>query len=333
MRNIENRTTDSTRIMDLISRRVFVGSFNALIFGIVTQETKSASGSITRRLMATFEYNIRILPLPHNGVFMRLLLSACLLYSFSLATFSQETKPTPPKEDFDAKSEPEDLILQTIDAEALLAPYREAAEKKWEKEIAKLEALDQSEIQHSDAILVLGSSSVRRWDTIKRDLSPYQPIQRGYGGAKFTDMAVFAERLISPHEFRAMVMFIGNGVVGKDDDHTPEQIEELARYIVSVAHQRQPEAPVLLVEITPCERRFTAWPKIRIINAVLREVALSTPHTYFVPTASLYLTPEGTPRPELFVEDKLHLNEEGYRQWSHLIRRRLDETLRLMAGN
>ena len=262
---------------------------------------------------------------------MRLLFSACVFIFLTTVAIAQETKS--PADNSDSQSEAETAIQPAVDADTLLSPYRDAAVKKWEKEIAKLEALDQSETYDPDSILVIGSSSVRRWDTIHRDLSPYKPIQRGYGGAKFTDMGVFAKRLISPHQFRAMVMFIGNGVVGKDDDHTPEQIGELARYIVSVAHECQPGAPVLLIEITPCEKRFAAWPKIRKVNAVLREVALSTPHTYFVPTASLYLTPEGTPRPELFVEDKLHLNEDGYRQWSHLIRRRLDETFRLMAGN
>jgi lysophospholipase L1-like esterase len=37
------------------------------------------------------------------------------------------------------------------------------------------------------------------------------------------------------------------------------------------------------------------------------------------------------PRPELFVEDKLHLSELGYELWASLIRRRLDEVLRARA--
>lgn len=218
------------------------------------------------------------------------------------------------------------LSLSAQDSD-LLAPYREAAQKKWGKAMEDFDTLNKAEQDPDNAVLFIGSSSIRRWETMKTDMAPYPTIRRGYGGAKFTDMAVFADRVVSPHQYRALVMFVGNGVVGQPTDHTPDQIEALARHIVSVSRQHQPGAPVLLIEITPCESRFAAWPKIRAVNARLREVALSTPHTYFIPTASHYLTPDGTPRPELFVGDRLHLSESGYKLWSSLIRRRLDEVL------
>ena len=179
----------------------------------------------------------------------------------------------------------------------------------------EIDARNKSETDPSDAILFIGSSSIRRWESLPVDLSPYRTIRRGYGGAKFTDMAVFVDRLVKPHQYRALVMFVGNGVTGKPEDHTPDQIESLARYIVGVSRAHQPDAPVLLIEITPCSKRFDAWEKIRAVNARLREVALSTPHTYFIPTASHFLTPAGTPRDELFVDDQLHLNQAGYQIW------------------
>ena len=212
-----------------------------------------------------------------------------------------------------------------------LAAYRKAATERWEKDIAAFDELNDSEEARPDSILFIGSSSIRRWTTIATDMAPFQTIRRGYGGAKFTDMAVFAERIISPHRFRGIVMFVGNGVVGKPEDHTPEQIEELARYIVNVAHKHSPGTPFFLIEITPCERRFEAWPKIRAVNAKLREVALSTADTYFISTASHYLNRDGTPRPELFVDDKLHLNADGYQLWATLIRHRLNDVLHQRA--
>lgn len=213
----------------------------------------------------------------------------------------------------------------------LLSLYREVAEKKWSKAIDEFDAQNQAETHATDSILFIGSSSIRRWLTMDTDMAPYSTIRRGYGGAKFTDMAVYAERVITPHKFRAVVMFVGNGVVGEPGDHTPDQIEALARHIVGVAHGHAPGSPVCLIEITPCEKRFDAWKKIRAVNARLREIALTTPDTYFIPTASHYLKPDGTPRPELFVGDKLHLSESGYTLWATLIRRRLDDVLQATA--
>ncbi|MCR9197859.1 MAG: GDSL-type esterase/lipase family protein [Planctomycetaceae bacterium] len=212
-------------------------------------------------------------------------------------------------------------------AEKLLQPYVEAATKRWAKDVEAFDAQNRSEPDPDNGILFIGSSSIRRWDSIAADMAPFPTIRRGYGGAKYTDMAVFAERIVQPHRYRALVMFVGNGVVGEPTDHSPELIERLTRHIVRVSQKHQPEAPVFLIEITPCERRFDAWRKIRQVNARLREVALSTPSTYFIPTASHYLKPDGTPRPELFVDDRLHLNADGYQLWSRLIKRRLNDVL------
>ena len=226
-----------------------------------------------------------------------------------------------------------DLVAQdsVSSGDDLLAPYREAATKRWSKEIDAFDVQNESEPDSQDAILFIGSSSIRRWETMATDMAPYRTIRRGYGGAKFTDMGVFVDRIVTPHQYRALVMFVGNGVTGKPKDHTPDQIEELARYIVGVSQKHQTDAPVFLIEITPCEKRFDAWPKIRQVNARLREIALSTPNTYFIPTASHYLKADGTPRAELFVSDRLHLNERGYELWSSLIRRRLDDVFRANA--
>ena len=212
-----------------------------------------------------------------------------------------------------------------------LEQYRSAAIEKWEESITKLEQRDAAEVDPADGILFLGSSSIRRWDDIAIDMAPYRPIQRGYGGAKYGDVAVFAERLIRPHQYRALVIFVANDVSGKADDRSPRQVGECVRHVMQVSRQHQPHAPVLLIEVTPTEKRWAVWDKIRQVNARLREIALSTPDTYFIATASHFLRPDGTPRSELFVEDKLHLNQAGYDVWSSLIRRRLDEVFRWMA--
>lgn len=209
---------------------------------------------------------------------------------------------------------------------SFLARYRKKAIDKWEKDIKKLEARDAAESDPEDAIMFIGSSSIRRWSDIATDMAPFRTIERGYGGAKYSDVAIFAKRLLHPHEYRALAIFVGNDVQGKPEDHTPDQVEELVRYIVSVSNSHQADAPVFLIEVTPTSKRYSAWPAIRKVNARLREIALSTPNTHFIATAEHYLDPEGKPRDELFVGDRLHLNEAGYDQWANLIRRSISET-------
>lgn len=218
---------------------------------------------------------------------------------------------------------------QPTESSSVLEPYREAAIEKWEQAILQLEKKDATEAHSDSSVLFIGSSSIRLWKTIVEDIAPYHPIQRGYGGARFSDVAVYAERLIQPHQYRALVVFVANDIQGKDTDHTVDEVASLVRHIMDVSRQHQPKAPILFIEITPTASRFAAWPEIRRLNARLRDIALATPHTYFIPTAQHYLHPDATPRDELFVDDKLHLNREGYSIWANLVRRRLDEVLRL----
>ncbi len=208
---------------------------------------------------------------------------------------------------------------------------RSEAIKKWETEIVSLEKLDATQSHRSGEILLIGSSSIRLWKNIDVDMAPYPVIRRGYGGAKYSDLAVFCERLVHPHHYRALVVFVANDISGDPDDHTPEQVERWIRHIIDVSQRHQPEAPVLLIEVTPTNKRLEHWPRIRELNARIREIALSTPMVFFVNTAEHFLDPAGKPRAEYFVEDKLHLNDAGYGVWSDLIRRHLDEVFRLLS--
>lgn len=210
---------------------------------------------------------------------------------------------------------------------AEVQPYVAAAKEKWEGSIAKWEAVDRSTEDPQDAILLIGSSSIRRWDTAAEDLAPYPVIGRGYGGARFTDLVVFAERLIRPHEFKAVVIFVANDITGGDNDRPQDIVEACVKHVVKVAQDHAPAAPVVLIEITPTSSRRKGWGKVRKLNSWLREYSLTTPNVSFVSTAEWYLDSNDEVRDELFVKDKLHLNERGYEIWGKLIKRELDRVL------
>ncbi|MEC7246631.1 MAG: hypothetical protein VXV80_00040, partial [Bacteroidota bacterium] len=60
--------------------------------------------------------------------------------------------------------------------------------KEFENEIANLEALDIDQIAGQNELLFIGSSSIRMWDNIKEDMSPFKSVKRGYGGAHYYDL-------------------------------------------------------------------------------------------------------------------------------------------------
>ncbi len=213
-----------------------------------------------------------------------------------------------------------------------LAKYRDQATQKWESEIAKLEQRDRTEVDPKDPILFIGSSSIRLWKTLADDMAPRTVINRGYGGAKFSDLAVFVDRIINAHKFKALVIFVANDIVGKEDDKSPEEVVRLFKYIVGQVRETHTTEPIFLIAITPTPSRFKAWPEIQKANAALKKTCDADPSLHFIATEKQYLDPEGEPIPAYFVKDMLHQNEEGYKLWSSIVRESIDKVLKSTAA-
>ncbi len=141
----------------------------------------------------------------------------------------------------------------------------------WEKDIRRFEHLDSVEKYPANAVLFAGSSSIRLWSTLARDMAPYPVIQRGYGGAKLSDFSVFAGRIIYPHPCRAIVLFIANDITGSEADKTPEEVRDLFLNVLSTIRQKFPETPVFWIAITPTTLRWKAWPQIEKANMLIQK--------------------------------------------------------------
>jgi hypothetical protein len=220
------------------------------------------------------------------------------------------------------------ITLLLIVSCAPLSKYNELPEvKAWESDIEKFEQLDISKSYPSDAILFVGSSSIRLWTTIGKDMLPYNVIQRGYGGAKLSDFVVYAGRIIYPHPCQAIVIFIGNDISGNDDDKSPLEVSQLFKKSLFIIHKKFADIPVFWISITPTPARWHVWPEIKEANEMIKEICGKHNNTYFIDTEKYFLNSSGLPKSELFVTDKLHLNPDGYAIWSRIIKNELNKVL------
>jgi hypothetical protein len=221
------------------------------------------------------------------------------------------------------------IVLLLLISCTPLQTYRSSPEvKAWEPEIEKFEQLDNSKSYPDDAILFAGSSSIRLWSTINRDMRPYDVIQRGYGGAKLSDFVVYADRIIYPHPCKAIVIFIANDISGDQSDKSPLEVSKLFRQTLYVIRRNFRETPVFWISITPTPARWHVWPEIKEANEMIKEICQNHRFTYYINTEPAFLSSSGLPRNELFVEDRLHLNDQGYAIWSRIIKDNLDKVLK-----
>jgi hypothetical protein len=206
--------------------------------------------------------------------------------------------------------------------------YRDLPEVlAWENDIREFEQLDKSVKYSPEAIMVAGSSSIKLWATLETDMYPYPVIQRGYGGARLSDFAVYADRIFAPHPCRAIVIFIANDITGGDSDKSPREVAELFRYLVKIIRKTHPDTPVFWIAVTPTAARWSVWDKIQEVNTRISDICDDDDNTWFIRTDFAFLDANGKPRTELFIEDKLHLNRQGYAVWTEIVTKELEKVI------
>jgi hypothetical protein len=220
------------------------------------------------------------------------------------------------------------IILLALVACTSLLKYSKLPEvMAWESDIEKFEQLDILKSYPSDAVMFAGSSSIRLWSTIGKDMLPYNVIQRGYGGAKLSDFAVYADRIIYPHPCQAIVIFIANDIAGNDTDKSPLEVSQLFKKTLNIIRRKFRTTPVFWISITPTPARWHVWPEIKEANEMIKDICLIRQNTYYIDTEKYFLTPSGLPNSELFGDDRLHLNANGYAIWSGIIKNELNKVL------
>ena len=191
---------------------------------------------------------------------------------------------------------------------------------RWEEEIAALEAQDKAEAPPENALVFVGSSSIRRWDSLKEDMAPMPVIQRGFGGSKLGDAIYYIDRIITPYAPRAVVIFSGSNDIAGDNPKSAEAVFALYKEFVSEVHKRLPGTPIYFIAISPTGARWEHRQIVADTNALVESYSAAHDNLVYIDTASALLDENGESREELFVEDKLHLNADGYAVWTSIIR-------------
>ncbi|ADB36101.1 Esterase/lipase-like protein [Spirosoma linguale DSM 74] len=194
---------------------------------------------------------------------------------------------------------------------------------KWSTEVQQLTHLDSTTKDPQNAILFSGSSYIRRWTTIARDLAPIPIIHRGYGGAKLNDFAYYISRIVKAHRLKAAVFYVGNDIVGVLVDKTPLQVLNLVKNVTRQVQAIHPDLPIFWIQVSPNPKRWPVWDQTSAANELIRQYCEQTPNLHFIETAYTFLGPDGKPIPSLYDADTLHLNEAGYKRWAVIIKKSL----------
>jgi len=191
---------------------------------------------------------------------------------------------------------------------------------RFEPDVLAFEAWDRQNSPPRDAVLLVGSSSIRMWPTAE-SFPELSVINRGFGGSHASDVNHFAERIVLKYEPRTIVFYAGDNDVA--DGKSPEQVAGDFQRFVDIVRAKLPNAEIIYLPIKPSLARWRLWPRMQETNALVAEFIRGKRRLAYVDTATPMLGPHGQPRPELFLEDGLHMNAAGYQIWSDRLRAKL----------
>ena len=160
-------------------------------------------------------------------------------------------------------------------------------------EIRQFEFLDKTVQYPDDAILFIGSSSIRLWSTLEQDMNPFSVIQRGYGGAHFRDIIFYTDRILANHNPEMIVCFVANDIKGVPEDENPKKVLRLIKYFIKQVREQYPTTPLAFIEITPTSSRWKQWNDIEEVNRLVKELCERKEGLYFVSTAESFLGDDG----------------------------------------
>lgn len=219
------------------------------------------------------------------------------------------------------------LLLAALVAAAPAAPAPAAADAPartlpFEKEILAYEAADRTNPPPRGAILFIGSSSIRLWKTLAADFPRHAVINRGFGGSQIADSVRYTPRLVLPHRPRLVVLYAGGNDINAGK--TPEQVLADYRAFVQGIHAALPDTRIACISIAPNPARWKQVERVRAANALLEAQTRTDPRLRFINVFPHMLGPDGLPQPDIFVQDRLHMNAAGYQIWTRVVAPFLD---------
>ena len=163
-------------------------------------------------------------------------------------------------------------------------------------------------------ILFVGSSSIRKWDNLTQVFAKYNVLNRGIGGAVTNDITFYLNDIVFPYHPRQIVLYVGENDL-PNEKTTPDSVLNRTIKLYQSIRATLPNTPILYISIKPSPSRAAFKEKAIASNALIKAFLSKEANTKFIDVYSLMLTKTGDLRPELFVEDMLHMNAAGYAIW------------------
>lgn len=193
----------------------------------------------------------------------------------------------------------------------------------FEQEIRQISAEIDSLGWESGSTLFTGSSTIRMWKSLQASFPNETILNTGFGGSKASDLETHLFPLVIRLEPSRVFIYEGDNDIWAD-----VEVADILTSLDKIVNRLQlidPKTSIFLIGAKPSPSRWEKKENYSIFNQKLEEYARAKEGVEFIDTWTPLIDSAGNPRPELFLEDQLHLNDNGYQIWTEIFRPYFEE--------
>lgn len=193
-----------------------------------------------------------------------------------------------------------------------------AAPPQWDAAFAAFAADDVAHPHPAGGVLFVGSSSIRLWSNLEDQFKNLPVvIKRGFGGSQLSDCVKNLSQLVLRYRPHTVLVYAGDNDLASGT--APREVLHRFTAFVDGVHRDLPETRIVYISIKPSPSRIALLSRIRETNALIQDYADNEREVDYIDVFTPMLDASGKPRAELFRNDALHLNAQGYALWKQII--------------
>lgn len=188
---------------------------------------------------------------------------------------------------------------------------------RFAEEVAQIEGTE-SNYPLANRIVFTGSSSIRLWVDFKSYFPNHNVINTGFGGSETSDLLHYKKELIDNFKPRQVFIYEGDNDLNSGKSGFDVLID--LSYLLAQLLSEDSIEHVVIISPKPSIARWSLREDYEKLNSALKEASALSDKIDFVDVWTPMLNPDGSLKKELFIEDGLHMNKQGYDIWIREIR-------------
>lgn len=213
------------------------------------------------------------------------------------------------------------LLLATVIHAAAVDPA-----PRFESEIQAFMEADRKSPTPPGGILLVGSSIFREWTSVATVMAPLPVLNRAFGGSKTQDQLDRFDQIVAPHSPRIVVYYCGSNDLKAGED--PQAIFGRFKAFSERLHRQFPTCRLIAVSSTRSPDRVAIWHRVDEYNGLVRAHCATAPRHAFVDVNPALVDADGSPRMDLYRDDRLHLHPAAYDALARVLRTVLEKVWR-----